>query len=68
MSIQVVRVGAQGNYQDEYSRWQSDCGLQQGRGGALLVRPDHCTAFRASMYLVDAVFQFEKVVDMLTAH
>ena len=66
LSINLIRIGAEGDYEDESGQWQKDAGVEVGHGGVVLVRPDHYVAFRATTYSPEAELEFRKVREMLS--
>ena len=63
--MKTVRIGAAADYEDEDGQWQRNSGLEIGQGGAVLVRPDHYVAFRATRHSPEAELEFQKVLEML---
>ncbi len=61
--INAVRVGEKGDFVDEERQWMEDSGLQAGKGGAVLVRPDIYVAFRAPGYSAEASQGLERVFE-----
>lgn len=65
LDVKIVRIGDKGDFADETGQWIQDSGLTKGKGGAVLVRPDHYVAFRAIEHSKSSAAQFDKLVKFL---
>lgn len=59
-NCRIVRIGCRGDFEDETGQWSETSGLEVGKGGAVLVRPDAYVAFRAMVFSEEAVAELCK--------
>jgi 2,4-dichlorophenol 6-monooxygenase len=65
LKVNIVRIGAGGNYEDHDGQWMEDSGMEADQAGVVLVRPDQYIAFRATKFSPQAMADFSKITEML---